>query len=150
VKTLRVLCPEAVMIRKEKKAMITRRDFLRLAGLAGTLLALPWQVKPRCKVGTAWALGATPKRVFSGSRPGISFIKYVDPLPLIEVMPHTGMANHYQIALQQFSQKIHRDLPPTPLWGCGAVGFFPSWPGRTSEARINVPVKVRWINHLPT
>ena len=55
-------------------------------------------------------------------------------------MPDTGVAHHYQVEMKQFAQKIHRDLPPATLWGFGAVGFSPSWPGPTIEARVNVPV----------
>ena len=76
--------------------------------------------------------------------------RYVDLLPVLEVMPNTGVANQYQVEMKQFTQKIHRDLPPSTLWGFGAVGFPPSWPGPTIEARVNVPVRVRWINNLPT
>ena len=51
--------------------------------------------------------------------------------------------------MRQFAQKIHRDLPPTQMWGYGASGSGPSIPGRTIEARVNVPVKVKWLNELP-
>ena len=89
------------------------------------------------------------ERVFSGSRPGTDFVKFVDPLPLIEIMPDMGVAFQYQVEMKQFSQKVHRDLPPTQVWGFGAVGSAPSWPGPTIEARVNTPVTVRWINNLP-
>ncbi len=87
--------------------------------------------------------------VFSGTRLGTSFVKYLDPLPLINVMPNTGVMNQYQVQMVQFTQKLHRDLPPTQVWGYSAVGFPPSWPGWTIECPVNVPVTVRWINNLP-
>ncbi|MGA8030694.1 MAG: multicopper oxidase, partial [Bryobacteraceae bacterium] len=41
-------------------------------------------------------------------------------------------------------QKIHRDLPPTTLWG-----YNGNWPGPTIEARRGNPVAVKWTNSLP-
>ncbi len=129
--------------------MISRRDFLRLAGSAAATLAIPWKVESLGVLTAFQANAAEKPRVFSGSKPGITFIKYADPLLIIQVMPPAGMTNQYRIAMQQFTQKIHRDLPPTALWGFGALGHPPSVPGATIEAQINLPVKVRWINDLP-
>jgi len=124
---------------------ICRREFLKLAGLGGAVLCLPWKLAGNPGAGTAptWA-GAKKKLVFAGTRPGAGLRKYADPLPIIPVLPDTGVAHHYQVDLGQFAAKIHRDLPPTPLWGCGAPGAASSWPGPTLEARVNVPVRVRW------
>jgi spore coat protein A, manganese oxidase len=129
--------------------MISRRDFLRLAGTAAAALAIPWDVQRSGGFEVSRSYAATKPQVFSGSKPGVALAKYVEPLPLIQVMPTCGMINQYRIAMQQFAQKIHRDLPPTRLWGFGAVGYPPSVPGATIEARVNLPVKVRWINDLP-
>jgi len=41
-------------------------------------------------------------------------------------------------------QKIHRDLPPTTLWGYNGI-----WPGPTIEVRRNKPIAVKWTNSLP-
>ena len=128
---------------------LSRREFLQLAGAAGAALAIPWQVAPLSGLARAHAATAPKKRVFSGSRPGASFTKFIDPLPVFEPMPDTGVANHYRISMRQFAHKIHRDLPPTQIWGYGALGSAPSIPGRTIEARANVPVKVKWLNELP-
>jgi spore coat protein A len=106
--------------------MISRRDFLRMAGTAAAALAIPWKVQSGGMLKASRTYAAAKPREFSGSKPGISFTKYVDPLPMIQVMPAAGMMNHYRIAMQQFTQKIHRDLPPTTLWGFGAVGSRPS------------------------
>ncbi|MGA2400692.1 MAG: multicopper oxidase [Syntrophobacteraceae bacterium] len=129
--------------------MISRRDLLRLAGLAGASLALPLKIEPGLGCEGSRAHGSVRKRVFSGSRPGTGFLTFVDPLPIIGVMPDTGVAYHYQIAMKQFFHKVHRDLPPTQVWGFGAAGSAPSWPGPTIEARVKVPAGVRWINDLP-
>lgn len=129
--------------------MISRRNFLKLTGSAAASLAITHQVEDSLfKAFQAYA--AEKIRVFSGSKPGTAFIKFVDPLPIIPLMPNAGMMNQYRIAMKQFAQKIHRDLPPTTLWGFGADGHHPSVPGETIEARINTPVKVQWINDLPS
>jgi len=128
--------------------MISRRDFLGLAGSITASLAIAGKVQGSGILAASQTSAAKP-RVFSGSRPGITFTKYVDPLPIIRVIPNAGSTNQYRIAMKQFSQKIQRNLPPTTLWGFGAEGHHPSVPGCTIEARINVPVKVRWINKLP-
>jgi spore coat protein A, manganese oxidase len=50
----------------------------------------------------------------------------------------------YLATTQVFSQKLHRDLPPTTLWGYNA-----QYPGPTFEARRGQPIGVRWMNNLP-
>lgn len=35
----------------------------------------------------------------------------------------------------------------TTVWGYGGRDFY-SWPGRTFQVRSNVPLKVKWENHL--
>ena len=128
--------------------MIKRRDFFKLAGWGGVSFALQGSfIADRLLAQQDRPVPKNP--VLSGTRPGNSFVKYLDPLPLIDVMPNTRVLNQYQIEMAQFTQKLHRDLPPTQVWGYAPVGFPPSWPGRTIEALANVPVKVRWINNLP-
>jgi spore coat protein A len=41
-------------------------------------------------------------------------------------------------------QKVHRDLPPTTVWGYNGV-----WPGPTIEARCSEPLRILWTNKLP-
>ncbi len=128
--------------------MIKRRDFFKLAGWGGMSFALQGSfIADRLLAQQERPVPKNP--VLSGTRPGNSFVKYVDPLPLIDVMPNTRVLNQYQIEMVQFTQKLHRDLPPTQVWGYAPVGFPPSWPGPTIESPVNVPVKVRWINNLP-
>src|SRR2546430_17687960 len=45
----------------------------------------------------------------------------------------------------QFKRKLHRDLPPTTLWGYRATS-----PGPTIEVRRGTPLDVEWTNRLPT
>jgi spore coat protein A len=70
----------------------------------------------------------------------------VDPLPVPPVIDASLPENLViDIQMRQFHQKLHRDLPPTMLWG-----FNGSWPGPTIEARRGRQVTIRWSNHLPS
>jgi spore coat protein A len=72
---------------------------------------------------------------------------FVDPLPIPGVAQPTsgssGGAATYEIFIQQFQQKLHRDLPSTIVWG-----FNGSYPGPTIEASTGQPVRVVWNNDL--
>jgi spore coat protein A len=74
--------------------------------------------------------------------------KYVDALPIPAVLAPTsgtpGGAASYEITMSQVSQQLHRDLPPTTVWG-----YAGSFPGPTIEASVGEPVTVAWINDLP-
>ena len=56
---------------------------------------------------------------------------------------HTGTP-FFSVTMQPFRQKLHRDLPPTPLWGYNA-----QFPGPTFETRRGRPIDVLWRNNLP-
>jgi spore coat protein A, manganese oxidase len=74
--------------------------------------------------------------------------KFVDPLPLPNVLKPVEWIQgkpFYRLAMTQFQQQLHRDLPPTTVWG-----FQGSYPGPTIEARTDHPIVVQWINNLPT
>jgi len=72
---------------------------------------------------------------------------FVDELPRAGVaMPVSGVpggAAHYEIAIQEAMQQLHRDLPPTRIWGYSGL-----YPGPTIEARRGETVTVTWINDL--
>lgn len=72
---------------------------------------------------------------------------YVDWLPIPPVAtPFRGRAGgeaFYEITMKEFRQKLHRDLPPTTLWG-----YNGQYPGPTIEAYRDRPVRVRWVNDL--
>lgn len=46
--------------------------------------------------------------------------------------------------MREFFQKVHRDLPPTKLWGYNGL-----WPGPTIEVPRDYPLEVEWVNNLP-
>ncbi|TVS00385.1 MAG: DNRLRE domain-containing protein [Phycisphaerales bacterium] len=72
---------------------------------------------------------------------------FVDELPRPAVaQPTTGVpggAAHYDIAMTEQFQRLHRDLPQTRVWG-----YAGTYPGPTIEARRGEPVTVTWINDL--
>ena len=72
---------------------------------------------------------------------------FVDPLPRPAVaVPTTGTAGgaaHYDIAMREVLQTLHRDLPPTRVWG-----YDGAYPGPTIEARRGQAVTVTWTNDL--
>ena len=97
--------------------------------------------------------------------------KYQQPLVIPPAMPMTGVksisrkrtADYYEIALRQFDQYI---LPtawsqlwgvdPTTVWSYASMtdprpaaeGGTLNYPAFTIEARINRPLRVKWINDL--
>jgi len=69
---------------------------------------------------------------------------YVDVLPVPPVIRPTASGSPVSIHMRSFRQKVHRDLPPSTLWG-----YNNSWPGPTFEVRRGQPLTVKWINELP-
>lgn len=108
--------------------MASRREFLKIGALAGGGLLFP-------------EMGSVPRLVAAGSR---NLARFVDPLPVPPMMPATR-PQYYEVAMTQFEQKLHRDLPPTRVWG-----YNGTYPARTFEARKGTTITVKWINSLPT
>jgi spore coat protein A len=67
---------------------------------------------------------------------------FVDPLPILPVAQSTTLVE------TQLQAKVHRDLPPTTLWGFDD-GTGARSPGPTIEARSGTPVDITWVNNLP-
>ena len=57
----------------------------------------------------------------------------------------TGKVGRYRIAMRQFQAKVHRDMAPSTLWGYGGT-----FPGPTIDVRSGFPVRIDWINNLPS
>jgi spore coat protein A len=72
---------------------------------------------------------------------------FVDALPVPGVMQpivgQPGGTGEYRVAITEFNQQLHRDLPPTRVWG-----YAGSFPGPTFEAGRDLPVTVTWVNDL--
>jgi spore coat protein A len=79
-------------------------------------------------------------------RSGVKLTCYVDPLSIPQVIHATGQPDEViAIEMRQFQQKVHRDLPPTTLWG-----YNGSWPGPTIEVQSGHRLNVNWSSKLPT
>jgi spore coat protein A len=73
--------------------------------------------------------------------------KFVDRLPIPNTITTNQTLNgvpFYDVVMHRFQQKLHRDLPPTTLWGYNA-----QYPGPTFEVRRGHPIAVKWENNLP-
>jgi FtsP/CotA-like multicopper oxidase with cupredoxin domain len=128
---------------------LTRRQVLK-AGLIGAgAMMLPLKFTP------SKAIAQIP----GGSLDPDSVVKYVTPLLIPPVMPKAGKvmnADYYEISVRQFEQQILPPaLPPTTVWGYGAVKsaskrglLVHNAPSLTIEAHWNTPVRVKWINEL--
>ena len=135
--------------------MISRRNFLKLSG-AG-LLSL--YVASRGK----FSLRAQAQ-IPGGTLDPLAVPKYGTPLLIPPVMPMAGVIKQkggkniesYEISVKQISQQIlPAGLPPTTVWGYGAVAtadkrglLLHNAPSLTIEAKWNTPVRVKWINQL--
>ena len=123
--------------------MINRRKFLEAGAAAGVTAMLP------LKVGrAAEAVARAGIEPLAPAVPGVSPVlaKYVDDLPIPPAYTPAGVmggVTYYDIALTAFTQKLHRDLPPTYLWGYGGT-----YPSRSIEAVVGTPIRVRFRNNL--
>jgi spore coat protein A, manganese oxidase len=78
-------------------------------------------------------------------RSSVKLTRYVDSLPIPPVVRPSGHSGEIvEIQMQQFQQKVHRDLPPTMVWG-----YNGSWPGPTIEAQSGQALNVNWVSKLP-
>jgi len=72
---------------------------------------------------------------------------FVDALPIPAVATPTsgtiGGTASYTLAVREFNQQLHSQLPPTRVWGYGG-----GYPGPTIVASTGNPVTVTWINDL--
>src|SRR5215469_18732673 len=84
-----------------------------------------------------------------------SLARFVDPLPIPRKAVPSGLIAsrenparkipHYRISMREFQTKVHRDMPATTMWGYDGAS-----PGPTIEVRSGAPIRVDWINSLPS
>ncbi|MDF2575939.1 MAG: hypothetical protein K0S05_2851, partial [Agromyces sp.] len=135
---------------------ISRRAFITAAGAVGAGFVLYTVLPGGERVAVAEIPGGTlaPEAV----------PKFQTPLLIPPVMPKSGMAverggknvDTYEISMRQISQQVLPEgLPPTTVWGYGAVGaarkralLLHHAPSLTIEAKWNRPVRITWINEL--
>ncbi len=123
---------------------ITRRDllqagFLTAAGFAARRSTLLAEAQPSFPSLCFMAQSNPLPR----ERPALT--GFVDALPIPPVIRPSNSGTAVNIRMGQFMQKVHRDLPPSSLWGYNAT-----WPGPTFEVRKGQPLSVKWTNGLPT
>ncbi len=135
---------------------LTRRTFIRAVGAAGAGFAL-YAYLPG---GTLRAVADIP----GGDLDPGAVPKYRTPLLVPPVMPRADIlrstggkpVDYYEISMMQITQQVlPAGLPPTTVWGYGAVAsrskrglLVHNAPSLTIEAEWNRPVRVRWINGL--
>jgi spore coat protein A, manganese oxidase len=121
--------------------LISRRSFLeRAAALAATLTLKRSSLADITHYATPLDTGTL--------RP------WVDPLPIPQIARNSGLRPDpddpsrqlpfYRMAMRELHAKIHRDLPPTRVWG-----FNNSSPGPIFETRSGQGLLVEWANELP-
>jgi spore coat protein A len=113
---------------------ITRREYLLATGAIGTSVLAGCLTEP-----------ATTTTIADHSSPDLE--KWVDEVPRPTVMKPTGTKDsqpYYEVKMREVEQIIHRDLPPTTVWG-----YDGQYPGPTIEANQGEPIYVRWQNELP-
>ncbi|MCR8982973.1 multicopper oxidase domain-containing protein [Brevibacillus laterosporus] len=77
----------------------------------------------------------------------IKLQKFLDKLPIPKTLSPIKRSNdwtYYEVTMKEFTQKLHRDLPPTRLWG-----YEGTYPGPTFDVVQNETVFVKWMNDLP-
>jgi spore coat protein A len=133
----------------------SRRDILKLGAMAGAGAVLPNLLSgqtPNTRVPVQGGItfhGHVAHRTPAQTAAALAIVnglqQFVDPLPIMPVLrPSPNQVTH--IHMQQAFQKVHRDLPPTKIWGFNGI-----WPGPTIEVRSGVPVKIKYHNDaLPT
>jgi spore coat protein A len=117
----------------------SRRRFLRTAGLAMAGLSIDREA--------GWpeqGIALDPS----------TLTPFVDPLPIPSIARPVGSRSNpensaetiplYRVPLHEMRVKVHRDLPPTQMWGFGG-----SFPGPTIETQSGHAVMVEWQNQLP-
>jgi spore coat protein A len=122
---------------------ITRRGFLK----GSALLATGFSVHQRNALCQAQGQAAP---ILDAS----TLSPYVDALPIPQIARAAGFRAdpenaskklpYYRMAMRQVECKVHRNLPPTGMWGFGS-----SSPGPTIEARSGEGILVEWANDLP-
>jgi spore coat protein A, manganese oxidase len=128
--------------------MGSRRDFLKT--FAGTLV---WggSLLSSLRVATAQQCIPPPFPPLPPSPALEPFVNRLRVPPVLRPMgsrllPHSRgkRALYYKVPMMQVSQKLHRDLPPTQVWG-----YWGMYPGPSFEVRRGQAIAVKWTNNLP-
>lgn len=77
----------------------------------------------------------------------VTLEKYVDPLPIPAILKpkyRHKKETYYEVRMRPAYQCLHRQLPPTLIWG-----YEGQYPGPVINVRRNEKVLIKWENHLP-
>lgn len=72
---------------------------------------------------------------------------FVDRLPVMAIIQPLKVMKgikYFEVTMKESLQKLHRDLPPTRIWG-----YNGQYPGPTFQVFRNHPIHVLWKNELP-
>lgn len=146
----------------DEEHSVSRRDFFKLVGIFGSgalLTKLPVAPNASSPVSGSPYYCLVPNTL-AAAHPNHHAIltrassvaerleKFVDRLPIPPLIRphhlHKGVPV-YRVSMKQVMQKLHRDLPPTLVWGYNGI-----YPGPTFDVRRDNPIKVRWTSDLPT
>jgi FtsP/CotA-like multicopper oxidase with cupredoxin domain len=149
-----------LVIYLEDKRMVSRRDFLKVGAIGGSVGLIGW---------LGFKTMGDPLRMFSVGKVVAGLLgpkeikKFQSALLIPPVMPSAGTIvsgsdeiDYYEISVRQFEQQIlPQGMPKTTVWGYGAVKsadpnglLLHNAPSLTIEATWNKPVRVKWINDL--
>ena len=126
--------------------MLSRREFLKLAGAAGAALAASSQFNVFRAFGAAEGPGLSDPAV----QP---MFAAVVPNALDPGFIYNTKNNKIKVAVGQTVQNTGLVAPDgvtpvsTTVWGYGDKQFY-TWPGRTFEVQKDVPLEVKWENRL--
>ena len=143
--------------------MLTRRQFLQSATALGAATFF-WRGDTLYARSKETRVSSVVAQIPGGTLDPFDVPKYQTPLLIPPVMPKAGTikqkggknADYYEISMRQITQQIlPAGLPPTTVWGYGAIKsasknglLIHNAPSLTIEATWNTPVRVKWINDL--
>ena len=76
---------------------------------------------------------------------GVTLEPFVDPLVIPPIVRLNDAVSRFSLTMSEFQQKLHRDLPPTVVWGFQGI-----MPGPTIVAERGRAVTIEWLNRLPS
>jgi spore coat protein A len=113
--------------------MLNRRQMICQSTLAAAWMAAPRRL-----------LAISPHSHASGTSPRLA--PFQDPLRIPPVLTPIarGKTSFYTMTMRAGLTKLHRDLPPTVVWGFNGL-----YPGPTIQAVRGSPVVIRQFNQVP-
>jgi spore coat protein A len=157
---------------------VERRQFFRLTGAAGALLALKQATTPSVTavetataqdavptvdniptfgntptVGNTTAIDTPASQAAAGAATRLSGAgykaKFTQKLHHPQQVILTGKSSSITMDASQFTQQVLTGYPATRLYGFGLKGQSPSWPGPTINATAKSTLQITWRNRLP-